>query len=436
MSENSALRDAEERLAFFPRFGAKPGLDAVAALLDAVGNPHEKLKFVHVAGTNGKGSTTAMIASALDSAGYRTGMFTSPSVEKITERVCIGPEPVADGIFADACVRVMDAAAGISDRVCTQSDVLTAAAFLIFFEEGCEAVVAEVGLGGRLDATNIIPSPEVSVITSVSLDHTAQLGGSIAEIAAEKCGIIKPRHPAVSFCGQPAEAAEVIAEQAEMNGSELFVPDMDKLEISSVSPEGSVFCYRGVGYETKMPGRHFVLNALTAIETLKVMARNGWNISEKDIVRGVSVRPLTGRLQTIGADPRILIDGAHNTDAAQRLCETVRELFPDRRIVTVMGMFSDKDFKSCISKVADISDVFIAAQPAGERALDAAEAAEIACGRAGFTGICRSPVKALGTAVRFAGSDDVILCCGSFALLASVKAAAEKYGGRIPEFPK
>ncbi|MBR6771986.1 MAG: bifunctional folylpolyglutamate synthase/dihydrofolate synthase [Clostridia bacterium] len=425
MTDVMDLKSAEIRLEGYGRFSAVCGLDGIAALLEGLGNPHRELKYVHVAGTNGKGSTTAMIATALTSAGYKTGMYTSPSVEKLTERVCLNMEQVDDGVFARALNRTMDVACGLGISP-ARFDILTAAAFSVFAEAGCQIVCTEVGLGGRFDATNIIPPPEVAVITSISLDHTAQLGTDIAAIASEKCGILKGGCPLVCSAGQAPEAAREIEKAARNGGYRLTVPNMALAHIESMGPWGSCFSYRGRRYNTTMPGRHFVSNAVTAVEALEVLREKGYSLEEKDIASGIAAKALTGRLQTVCVEPTVMVDGAHNPDGAEKLCSAMNEMFGKKRIITLMGMYSDKDYVSCVSKVAKISDVFFAVEPAGSRALPAEKIARAAKAETEEVILCSDVYSALRKARELWQEGDIILCCGSFGLAAEIKGALEK----------
>ncbi|MBQ8898956.1 MAG: bifunctional folylpolyglutamate synthase/dihydrofolate synthase [Clostridia bacterium] len=435
MTGEERLSLAEKRLGTYPRFSAVPGTENVSALLGAMGDPHKKMRYVHVAGTNGKGSTTSMIATALTAAGYRTGLYTSPSVERLTERVCIDMAEADSGDFASALDLAMDSAdrKGISPA---QFDLLTAAAFYLFEKSGCEIVCAEVGLGGRLDATNVIENTEVAVITSISADHVAQLGSDLGGIAREKCGILKGGCPVVVYPCQPQEAMNAICACAKAEKSELVMPDLAALTDEKPEAFGTEFVYRGVGYKLNMPGRHFVMNAITAIEAIKVLARRGLKLTDEHTVRGVAAAPLTGRLQTLLEDPVILADGAHNPDAAQKLCRAISELFGDRRIITVMGMYSDKDYVPCVEAVAELSDVFLATEPDGSRARSAVDIWSAARGRAKSAYICPSVRSAIVQAVSFWRPGDVIICCGSFGLAGAAKKALAKYGPYISQFTK
>ncbi|MBQ1955999.1 MAG: hypothetical protein II350_09730 [Clostridia bacterium] len=426
MSGVTDLKSAETRLGGYGRFSKEVGLGCISALLQGLGDPHKKLRYVHIAGTNGKGSTTAMIATALTSAGYKTGMYTSPSVEKLTERVCINMEQAEEGVFAEALNKTMDIADELGLEP-AQFDILTAAAFLVFAEAGCEIVATEVGLGGRFDATNVIPTPEVAVITSISLDHVSVLGTDIAAIAREKCGILKGGCELVCSAGQKEEAARAIAAAAKDCGCRLTVPDMALVQIESMTPSGSCFSYKEQKYSLTMPGRHFISNGITAVEALNILVEKGYALEQKDILRGIGARALTGRLQTVCHKPIVMVDGAHNPDGAEKLCCAIDEMLGGKRIITLMGMYSDKDFETCVSLVAPKSDVFFAVEPRGSRALAAETVAEIARGKAGEVIVCPAVSEALGRAFALWREGDIILCCGSFGLAAEINGALENF---------
>jgi dihydrofolate synthase/folylpolyglutamate synthase len=425
-SQNEKYQKAVEAISELNRLGSKLGLESIKELLNRLGNPEKKLKFVHVAGTNGKGSTVSMIAAALASAGYKTGMYVSPSVVDFSERIQINGEYTDKADFLNA----YEAVGRVCDGMCadglsrpTEFETVTAIALKIYADTGCDIAVLETGLGGRFDATNAIPAPEVAVITSISRDHMKLLGDTLGKIAFEKCGIIKDGCPVVTYSEQPEEALEEIKKQCALKDSPLIVPDIGALEISGVGVEGTEFSYSGRTYVTPLVGDHFAKNALTAIEALGVLRRKGYRISEKDIASGLAARPFTARMEIVSRSPYIVLDGAHNIDAVDKLCKTLDGVFPGRRIITVMGMFSDKEYDKCIPKIAEKSEIFIATEPENSRALSAYETASFARGRAKYIAVSRLPGRALRAARSFAGKDDVILCCGSFSFLGEIKEA-------------
>lgn len=411
------------------RLGSKLGLAVINELLFRLGNPEKKLPFVHVAGTNGKGSTVFMIAAALTAAGYKTGMYTSPSVVEFSERIHINMKAVDKEIFLDAFDAVITECEKMFKEGFerpTEFETVTAIALKIYADSGCDIAVLETGLGGRYDATNAIPAPEVAVITSVSRDHMKQLGDTLSKIAFEKCGIIKDGCPVVTYARQPAQAQDEIVKQCNEKGSMLTIPDMNALKIKKLSINGTEFSYYKKDYATLLVGEHFAINAITVIEALHILRGKGYKIEESHIASGIAAPLIAARIEIISSSPVIILDGAHNTDAVDKLCGTLDALFQGKRIITVMAMFADKEYESCIPKIAQKSKIFIATEPENSRALAAAKVAALAIGRAEHVGISRVPEKAFRLARKFAGKDDVILCCGSFSFLGDIKKAFSK----------
>lgn len=406
------------------KFGSKPGLERIFALLEALGHPERDFLTVHVAGTNGKGSTSAMAAGALTAAGCKTGLFTSPAVEDFRERIRIDGKYIGKAELVARLADVRAAAQKLTGENPTEFEMITTLAFLHFKREKCSAAVLEAGLGGRFDATNVIPPPAVAVITSISYDHTRELGDTLEKIAFEKCGIIKKGSVVVCYPAQPGEALEVIRRRAREEGAELFIPDLRSLEITSQSADGTGFAYRGKSYFTPLAGRHFVLNALTAIEALSVLRGRGLNVTDQSVRAGISSPPQPARFQTVRKSPRVILDGAHNPDAADRLCENIEAFLRGRRIITVMGMFADKNYSYCIPKIARKSSVFFAVTPQNPRALPASATAELARTACDDVRIIDAPLAAFREACALSGSDDVILACGSFSFLGEISRLA------------
>ena len=431
----------EEALAYIAsreRFGSKLGLEQISKLLARLGNPQKAMQYVHVAGTNGKGSTTSMIAGALTAAGYRTGMYISPSVESFAERIQIDMEQIDNDTLAQVVTEVKAAAEAMEadgDGIVTEFEVVMAAAFLAYKAAGCQIAVLETGLGGRLDATKVIDRPLVAVIVSISFDHVGVLGDTLTQITQEKCGIIKDGCPVVTYTEQAEEALAVLRAHCEAVGSTLVVPSQADFCVTELGLDGTRFVYAGEEYFTRMTGVHFAKNALSAIEALKLLQEAGYELSAESIQAGVSGKPMTARMEKINDSPCILLDGAHNPDGVAKLCDTIDTLLAGKRIITVMGMFADKDYEKCIPEIAKRSDVFIATTPPSPRALPAKETFALANGKAGLTCIAPHTHMAFITARRFAKNNDVILCCGSLSFLgeckktlAFVNQAIAKYG--------
>ena len=283
--------------------GHKPGLERTRTLLAALGDPHKALKFVHVAGTNGKGSTAAMLASCLQAAGYRVGLFTSPFINRFNERIQVDGEQVPDQELVRLVERVRPAADAMAD-VPTEFEIITALGMLYFAERRCDIVVLEVGLGGTLDSTNVIDPPECAVITALGMDHVKELGPTLADIASAKAGIIKPGSPVVSYGGVP-EADAVIARAAAEQGAPLTVVDFGKLKMEDGSLDAVTFDFDGLnGVRLPLIGSYQPRNAAVAITALRVLRGRGWNIPEQAIRTGLETVRWPGRFEPTGCGPR------------------------------------------------------------------------------------------------------------------------------------
>ena len=321
---------------------AKLGLDRIRAVLDALGRPQNRCRFVHVAGTNGKGSTCAMIESGLRAAGLRTGLFTSPHIAEPTERIRINGEPVDAGRFAAAFERVHRAVeslleAGAIDMHTTYFETVTAMALVIFAEERMDKVVLEVGLGGRLDATNVV-RPELCVITPIDFDHEAFLGRSLESIAGEKAGILKPGVPAV-FARQRPEAAPVLDARAEKVGAPVARTTGLQIRNLELHPAGSRFevGQPALFIDCPLAGEHQVENAVTA-----ALAMRSLGISDSSIQAGIARTRWPGRLERVSERPEIILDGAHNPAAARALAAYIERFYGARRVRLIYGAMRDK----------------------------------------------------------------------------------------------
>lgn len=406
------------------RFGSKPGLQRVEALLAVLGHPERSLRFVHVAGTNGKGSTAAMIESILRTAGYRTGFFVSPFVENFRERVQVDGAWLSKSEWAARLSGVRAAAAAVTASggpQATEFELLTALALRCFADRGCDIVVLEVGLGGRFDATNAIPPPEVAVITPISRDHTEYLGETLASIAFEKCGIVKRGCHVVAGLGQPLEAMAVIRACCEQAEAPLRVPDEALLRVREADLAGTRFMYRERALFVPLMGAHQVQNALAACEAARALAARGWAVSDEAIDRGLSAVRWGGRLEIVRKTPLCVIDGAHNAAKTEALARALDTLFHGRRRVIVMGMSADKETALCAGHIAARSDVFIATQYKNPRALPAETMARQAAPHCARVEIHPDPDIACARALALCGPEDLLLVCGSLYLIGDAK---------------
>lgn len=388
-----------------------PGLSRTRTLLERLGSPEKCLKFVHITGTNGKGSTAAMLASVLRAAGFRTGLFTSPHLYRFHERMQVNGEMIPDELLISLSEKVLAASEDMSENP-TEFDLMTSLGMLYFDAMHCDIVVLEVGLGGFLDSTNVIPAPEVAVITNIGLEHTAILGDTIEKIAHEKSGIIKSGCRAVLYC-QSKEAEDVIRARCESEGAELTITAPDMLNVSSSTLDGQTFTYRGRAYRLALLGNYQVQNALTALDTVEALRARGWNISEDALCRGLSTVSWPGRLELVHRAPDFLIDGGHNPQCADALMRSLRDLLGERKVVFLVGVLGDKDWEQMLSAAFPMAQAFVTLTPQVSRAKDGAELAAWLVQHGFAAQYAPTLEDGVAQALALAGADGVICSFGS-----------------------
>lgn len=408
----------------------KFNLDRMRALMQRLDNPHQKYPVIHVAGTKGKGSTSAMIASALQAAGYRVGFYSSPHLIEFTERVQVNRQEISREALVSIVEQLKPHIATIPEL--TTFELTTAIAFLYFQQQNVDIAVLEVGLGGRLDATNIV-TPLLSVITSISYDHMAVLGNTLAAIAGEKGGIIKPGRPVV-IAQQDEEAREVFVRLARERNSPLTQVGVDvtfsagehnllgqSFEVFSNIPE-----FRNLQLFIPLLGMHQVENAATAYAALIVARREGLRISDEAIYQGFASVEWPGRFEILQENPPVILDSAHNRDSAKRLVETLQTYFPNRRLILVMGASEDKDIAGMFDELLPHTHLLLATQSVHPRALDAGKLVEMAMPY-GVDAESVVPLEdALAVALSRALQDDVVLVTGSLFVVAAAKVTWQK----------
>ncbi|HOS70335.1 MAG TPA: folylpolyglutamate synthase/dihydrofolate synthase family protein [Bacillota bacterium] len=405
------------------KFGCKPGLERTEKLLELLGNPHKKLRAIHVAGTNGKGSTAAMIASILSNAGYRTGMYISPHLFRNTERMTINGIEITEEDFAEYAMQVLSMVRLMGQKGLeepTQFEMYTAMAFLYFERKKVDFAVVEVGLGGRFDATNVI-EPLLSVITSISYDHKDVLGDTIEKIAYEKAGIIKEGSKAVMYPQPYPEASAVIEAVCREKNASLVVADIGSLTLKDYDLNGQTVDFKYRNYDIrgmKLPliGDHQLYNAAVALTAIAELDEMGNRIEEEGIRKGIESVKWPCRMSIESIEPLILIDGAHNEDGIDSLHNALMKYFSSRKIIFVFGMLKDKDYTYAIRKLMPMAYHVIAAEPLNKRALSAsamAEAVKPYCSR-----VVAEPdiIKAIERAKNLYEKDCVICICGSLYL--------------------
>ena len=363
------------------KFGIHPGLSRMDTLLQILGNPHKNIKCVHVAGTNGKGSTSTAISNVLIEAGYNVGLYTSPYVTDFLERVQYNGKPIDEELFSQ-CVEIIKPEIekmSADGAQITEFEALTATAFLCFSKLNVDVLVLEVGLGGRLDATNVIPTPLVNVITSLSLDHTGVLGDTIEQIAFEKCGTIKSGGTLVCSYGQTENAMNVINTICDEKCNSVIVPDKSSVSIKSQDIFGTNFIYNKQEYHISMSGTHQVQNMTTVIEAVNVLKNKGYNITEQNIKDGIKKTVLPARVEVISKKPLVILDGGHNEDGAKAFYEAVKECFDsNKKLFVIAGMMNDKAVEESLKPLISKADTFVAVTPENPRAMKAEALAEIA----------------------------------------------------------
>ena len=397
-------------------FGIKPGLERISMLLDLLDNPQDKLKFVHIAGTNGKGSTSTMISNMLIAEGYKTGLFTSPYVIDFCERIQINGKNVNKDIFAECVTEVREKIEELNkkDIIITEFEAITVSAFLCFVKTGCEYVVLEVGLGGRFDATNVIKKPEAVVITSISLDHIAILGDTISKIAFEKCGIIKENVPVITSSNQQDDALKVITETSDNKNCQLTITNPKETEILDDSIFGTVFAYSNNVYKTKLTGNHQIENTVNAIECAKILG-----ISENAISQGIENTRMIARMEVIGENPLIIRDGGHNEGCAKALHDFLTK-YKVENINMLIGLMADKDCESYVSKIAPLCKSVVTVTPSNPRALDCESLKQIAEKYCDNVKSINNPQEGYKYILSNTKKDETILVCGSFYMMSDI----------------
>ncbi|MBM6990961.1 MAG: bifunctional folylpolyglutamate synthase/dihydrofolate synthase [Mobilibacterium timonense] len=351
----------------------RPGLGPVTELMHRLGDPQDELRYVHITGTNGKGSTSAFVERALREAGYKTGLYTSPYIQNFTERIQVSGKEIPRQELADITEKVKAAslsmlADGMKEP--TIFEMVTAVAFIYFYRMKCDIVVLEVGMGGRLDATNIVPRPEVSVITGVAMDHMEFLGDTIADIAFEKAGIIRDGGVTVTASLVP-EAMNVIRKTAEEKNSTLVEADLTGIRMLESGLDGQSYVFQGQKISISKLGKYQVRNTALAYTVLEQMKTRWPLLTEDAILKGLEKATWMGRLELLRKDPPFLIDGAHNTDGVMALVESLKDLFPGEKFRFVTGVLKDKDYQAMMSLTEDIAVEYFTVTPDSPRALPA-----------------------------------------------------------------
>ena len=408
--------------------GSKLDLERINEILERLGRPQDKLKAVHVAGTNGKGSVSSMISQMLISAGYKTGLYTSPHLEKYNERYVINNNEISDSDFVKYMYIIKECADNMDKEPVGRPTVfeqLTALAFLYFADKNVDYAVIEVGLGGRFDATNVIKSPLLSVITSISFDHMEYLGNTIESIAFEKGGIIKEGRPTVLY-RQDLKVYNVIKGLCDERHSQLYYLNSGTTEIKRQDINGTVMSVRNDLYEydnivLPLVGAYQIKNCETALLAAYALKKEGVILSDENILNGIKRTRWNGRMEICKKEPMVIIDGAHNADGINMLVKSIKQYFSDKRIVLLMGVLGDKDYEKMAAQIVPLAETTVITQPDSNRALSVEGFKKIVdryCENVyGFENID----EAYGFALNLTGKDDVLICAGSLYLIGRLR---------------
>lgn len=409
------------------KYGSVLGLESMKELLDRLGNPQDDLKFIHISGTNGKGSVLAYLSTVLSGAGYRTGRYISPTLFSYRERIQVDQEYIEKDALARHVTKIAAAVedmktAGLAGP--TAFEIETALAFLYFKEKRCDIVTLETGLGGLLDATNVIRTPVIEVIASISMDHMDCLGDTLEKIAQQKAGIIKPNTLVVSAAQQP-EAAKVIADTCKEKNCSLRTVDPTQLRDIHYGYDLQSFSYKAwVNVQIRLAGSYQIQNAALALEAVEALREVGYQLSDEQVRAGMLNTVWRGRFTLLRRDPVVIIDGAHNPGAAQELKQSLELYFPGKKLHYIMGMFKDKDFQTVIELTAPLAeDIITVETPHNPRALSAEALKEAVKAVNPQTKAAESIAQAVKMSLERADKEDVIIIFGSLSFLGEAEKA-------------
>ena len=413
MDKHTPLRDGAQAVEYIHSFswlGSRPGLERTRQLLSAMGNPEEKLHFVHIVGTNGKGSTAAILASVLTAAGYTTGLYTSPYIHHFEERMTVNGEEITGEELAEITQWVGTLADRMEEHP-TEFELVTCVALEFYRRRGCDIVVLEAGMGGRLDSTNVIPAPQAVVITNIGLDHTAQLGNTVEAIAGEKAAVIKDGCPVILY-EQSEGVTQVVEKVCQAHGSPLTIASAQDVTLERESPEGQWWDWKGESLFVPLLGDNQRHNGAVVLHTLEAIAPN-YPVSAQALREGLARVRWPGRFEVLRRRPWFVVDGGHNPQCAATVADNLNRYFPGKAPVLLLGVLEDKDRAGLCELVAPLAQAFVTITPPSPRALDAQT---LACELAQYgkpTFAASSIPQGVERAMELAGEDGVVCALGS-----------------------
>ncbi len=425
-------RQAVEKIDSRLLFGMKPGLERMGALMEELGEPHRKVKFVHVCGTNGKGSVCTLVSSVLRESGYRTGLNISPYVLSFRERFQIDGAMITEEELIQEVETIWPAVERLDAKgiVVSEFELVTAIALHWFARKGCDIAVLEVGMGGLHDATNIIPTPEAAAVMSISLDHTAWLGDTVEQIALEKSGIIKQDGRVVLYPEQQPGVRDIIQGVCTGRGAQLRIPDMSKITLLSQDIDGTDFEADGLKLHTPFLGEHQVKNAATTLELVEILRERGFDIPDDSLTEGFKKAFIPARMEVLSRKPLCLLDGGHNPGCALALKDALERYVPGRR-TAIMGMMADKDSAAALETVGPMFQKIVTVRPENPRSLSAEDLAKTASRFCPKVIPAGSFKEALDRAMEDLREEDALIACGSFYMAGELRPLLlEKFTGR------
>ena len=415
--------DYNETLEYIARTnwrGSKPGLERITKLCSLLGNPHKDLKFIHIAGTNGKGSAAAFLSSVLKSAGYKTGLFTSPYIEVFNERMQINGKNIPDAELAEITTYIQPFADSMDDLP-TEFELNTAIAFEYFKRNGCDIVVLEAGMGGELDSTNVIDAPELAVFMHISLDHTEYLGDTIEQIAATKAGIIKPGCSVVLY-RQEESVMDIIRQKCEAADAELYISEPDELEFIDMDAHRQVFKSRACGsLAIPLLGSYQKENLAVVLKAVQVLKTLGYTVSTHNISDGLESTKWPARFEIIRKVPPFVVDGGHNPDGIRAVRDSVYAAFKDEKVILIFGVMADKDYDKMLDIILPCVKEVLCVAPDNARALGADELAQAVKKKGTEAYACGCIEEAVNLAVEKAGRSTPILAAGSLYMAGDIR---------------
>ena len=413
-------KEALEFISQVTWLSCEPGLDRITKLLSALGDPQSELKFIHIAGTNGKGSTAAMLAAIFTASGYRTGLFTSPHIFRFNERIQVDGLMISDDEVAEITGYVKEKAEHITE-LATEFEVITAIGFEYFKRKRCDIVLLEVGLGGTLDCTNVIDPPEAAIITAIGLDHVSLLGDTLTQITKAKAGIIKPGSPVIVYGGEQ-EVKAVLEQTAAQKHAPFYETDFSKLVARSRNLDEQ--CFDFGEYENiclPLIGTYQLFNAAVALTAVDVLRDRGWKLDGENVKKGLKKTNWPSRFEIIKKNPIFIVDGAHNPHGILATAESLRKHFNNRKLVFLLGILVDKDAEDMLDVIVPLASEFVTLTPDSPRAISAEDLAEKIRNRGIKAKPCASIGEGVREAVRKAGKDGVVCSLGSLYLAGEIR---------------